>query len=129
MNIEENSQGEYPYVLPPGFNRDRDNTSVIDRQLNEQSLQLCVEELQNKDARAVFKDVKINLINYGRIKMFIHAHDNGTSGAASTEKMMNLQDFIRLSTDLTENYYEIEVPLESYSFWLDRSQCNMACRK
>lgn len=108
VSIEENSQGGDgvpPYMVPPGINRDRDNTSVVERRRNEQSLQLCVEDLRDKDARAVFKNVNMDMINYGRIKMFLHGHsdDNIQPGEVSA--------FLRLGTDFTENYYEIEVPL------------------
>lgn len=108
VNIEENSQGgpnQSPYVLPPGINRDRDNLAAVERQLNEQSLRLCVEDLQARDARAVFKNTgSLDLIQYERIKMFFHADsENAENG--------ELTAFLRLGTDYTDNYYEIEVPL------------------
>jgi cell surface protein SprA len=108
VNIEENSQGSgsrSPYVLPPGINRDRDNTSVIERQLNEQSLQLCIEGLEDKDARGAFKNGSLDLINYGRVKMFIHAESEDADDD-------ELTGFLRLGTDFVSNYYEIEVPLK-----------------
>ena len=77
VNIEQNAQGSEtssPYVLPPGIQRDRDNTSAIERRLNEQSLRLCVEDLAPKDARAVFKNTNLDLVQYERIKMFFHAN-------------------------------------------------------
>ena len=107
VNIEENSEGgaeKVPYVLPPGISRDRDNTSTIERRRNEQSMQLCVEDLPDKTARAVFKNVSLDLINYGRLKMFIHAQGQGIDDGEVTA-------FLRLGTDFSENYYEIEVPL------------------
>ena len=107
VNIEENSQGgetRVPYVLPPGIVRDRDNTSVIERDLNEQSIQLCVEDLPDKNAQAAFKNVDMNLVNYGRIKMFLHAHSEST-------KDDELSGFLRFGSGF-DNYYEIEVPLK-----------------
>ncbi len=109
VSIEENSQGgdgRPPYVLPPGFIRDRDNTSAVERRRNEQSLQLSVEGLRDRDARAVFKNVSQDMVNYGRIKMFLHADspDPLETGEVTA--------FLRLGTDFTENYYEIEVPLK-----------------
>ncbi len=107
VNIEENSQGGesgIPYVLPPGINRDRDNTSVIERSLNEQSIQLCLEDLSDKNAQAAFKNVDMNLVNYGRIKMFLHAQ----SQSANND---DLTGFLRFGTGF-DNYYEIEVPLK-----------------
>lgn len=105
VNVEDNGQGnEYkpPYVPP--IARDRDNTSVIARRLNEQSVQLCITDLPDGDARAVYKNVSMDFYNYGRVKMFVNAHGN------------NLQDnqlnaFMRFGTDQDQNYYEVEIPL------------------
>lgn len=108
VNIEENGQGsenQSPYVLPPGIERDRDNTSTVERQLNEQSLRLCVDNLQRRDARAVFKNVNQDLVQYGRIKMFLHAESQDAQDGEMTA-------FLRMGTDYTDNYYEIEVPLK-----------------
>nr|WP_301005391.1 cell surface protein SprA [Lunatimonas sp.] len=107
VNIEENGQGsenQSPYVLPPGIFRDRDNTSTVERQLNEQSLRLCVDNLQSRDSRAVFKNVNEDLVQYGRLKMFLHASSQDAQNG-------ELSAFLRLGTDYTDNYYEIEVPL------------------
>lgn len=107
VNIEENgagSENKTPYVLPPGFDRDQDNTQALNIRLNEQSLQVCVDDLQDGDARAVFKQVQLDLINYGRLKMFLHADGNVDDG--------ELTAFLRLGDDVDSNYYEIEVPLK-----------------
>jgi len=93
------------YVVPPGFERDRDNTSTLERRLNEQSLELCVEDLPDRDAKAVFKTVDFDLISYGRIQMFLHAESTDTQGDELTA-------FIRIGTDFTHNYYEIQIPLK-----------------
>jgi cell surface protein SprA len=107
VNIEQNSQGsdkQSPYVLPPGITRDRDNTSTVQRRLNEQSLRICVDDLAPKDARAVFKNISYDFVQYERIKMFFHANsEDAQDGEVSA--------FLRLGTDYTDNFYEIEVPL------------------
>ncbi|MEP2025071.1 MAG: cell surface protein SprA [Reichenbachiella sp.] len=111
VNIEENSlpaDGKPPYVLPPGISRDQDNTTTISRQVNEQSLKICVEELEDGDARAVYKEVTQDLVNYGRIKMFFHAEQYKNEIVDDDE----MTAFIRLGLDRTSNYYEIEVPLK-----------------
>ena len=111
VSIEENSTndaGGIRYVLPPGLDRDIDNTTVQNRRINEQSLQICVEDLDDKDGRAVYKNVNYDLINYGRIKMFVHAERNGDEFLADDD----VSAFIRLGTDFDENYYEVEFPLE-----------------
>jgi cell surface protein SprA len=107
VNIEENSTNDgdgSPYVLPPGIVRDRDNTSPIVRQVNEQSIQLCVEDLRDGDARAAYKNMTLDLINYGSVRMFLHAESQTAEDSSVTA-------FLRLGTDFTENYYEVEVPL------------------
>ena len=104
VNLEENGQGgetRIPYVLPPGINQDRDNTSVIERRLNEQSIQLCVEDLADKTAKAAYKNIDMNLVNYGRINMFIHAH-------CQTALYGELRAFLRLGTGF-DKYYEFVV--------------------
>ena len=110
VNIEENSTsttGGVRYVLPPGLDRDIDNTTTQNRRINEQSLQVCVEDLDDKDARAVYKNVSYDLINYGRIKMFFHAEAFENDMVLDNE----VTAFMRLGTDFDENYYEVEVPL------------------
>ncbi|GAB4338624.1 MAG: cell surface protein SprA [Flammeovirgaceae bacterium] len=111
INIEENGQANgqnlVPYVIPPRFGRDYDATSTVTRQINEQSLQLCVEKLEDDDARAVFKNNPYDFLNYGRIKLEIHAHSR-----ENATKDNELRAFMRFGTDLTDNYYEIEVPLK-----------------
>ena len=111
VSIEENSTSANDgirYVLPPGLDRDIDNTTALNRRINEQSLQLCIEDLADKDSRAVFKtDLSHNLINYGRIKMFFHGQANG-----ETVMDDDLNVFLRLGSDQDENYYEIALPLK-----------------
>ncbi|MCS6824097.1 MAG: cell surface protein SprA [Cytophagaceae bacterium] len=107
VNIEENGGGTPPYVLPPGVIRDQDVTSNIDRQINEQSLKLSVAGLDDKNARAVYKNIAYDLLNYKRLKMFIHAETDDQN-----TKDGDMTAFLRLGTDVTQNYYEIEVPLQ-----------------
>jgi cell surface protein SprA len=105
VNVEENGQenDQKPAYVPP-LTRDRDITSAVQRRLNEQSVQLCVTELPDGDARAIYKNVTMDFFNYGRIKMFLSAYgDNIESG--------ELTAFLRLGTDFDQNYYEIELPL------------------
>ena len=66
------------------------------RQLNEQSMSLKVCGLQDGDARAVYKNVNLDVRRYLRLKMFIHAE--------SVPGEQPIQDndisvFVRLGTD------------------------------
>jgi cell surface protein SprA len=109
VNIEENSgaSNPVPYQIPPGFIRDRDITTINNRLLNEQSLRMCVDELRDGDARAAFKTTVLDFINYKRIRMFLHAETGERYPTANNE----VTGFLRLGTDYTENYYEIEKTL------------------
>ncbi len=109
VNVEENGQGnsEKPSYVPP-LARDRDVTSTINRRLNEQSVQMCVNGLADGDARSIYKNVSFDFFNYGRIKMFISAH----APAGATVKDNQLTAFLRLGTDFDQNFYEIELPLK-----------------
>jgi cell surface protein SprA len=112
VNIEENgssnsSDERIPYVLPPGIRRDLDNTSPIIREQNEQSLALAIRDLKDRDARAVYKNVPTDLINYKRLQMFLHAEE--FDGPLDDDE---LTAFVRLGTDFVDNYYEVELPLK-----------------
>lgn len=109
VNIEENASTESniksPYVVPPGFIRDRDNTSSVARVLNEQSVQMCIDDLKDGDARAIYKNVGMDFFNYGRVKMFVH-------GESELTENDELTVFMRFGTDYDQNYYEVELPLK-----------------
>ncbi len=95
--------GTTPYVVPPGFVRDRDYNLQQTTFQNEQSLKLAVENLKGGEARAIFKNTKADLNMYKRIKMFIHSENkNNLEGIGAA--------FLRIGTDLKNNYYEIEIP-------------------
>ncbi len=110
VNIEENgdvkggSKGpqSVSYVVPPGFERDRDITTINNAQLNEQSMSLCVENLRAGDSRAAFKNTLTDFINYKNLRMFISMNSPDLSVDGKVKA------FVRFGTDLTENYYEIE---------------------
>ncbi len=115
VNIEENSARiPIPYVLPPGVFREQlNNNNTIVRQ-NEQSLSLVVENLEPRDSRGVFKNVNIDLRQYERIKMFLHAEK-----IAQSDPYVDVESavaFLRIGTDFTENFYQLEVPLSFTDF-------------
>lgn len=107
VSIEENGPGtkgagSVPYVVPPGYERDRDITTLNNAQLNEQALSLCVTDLRDGNSKAAYKVVNYNLNQYRRLTMSVHM-DNSANEDGKTSA------FIRLGTDFKDNYYEIEV--------------------
>lgn len=109
VNIEENAdKTPVNYVLPPGIDRVIDPTSQQVTQLNEQAMVLKVHNLQDGDARGAYKTCSLNLLQYKKLKMFIHAE-------ALNNEMLKDNDltvFIQLGTDNSNNYYEYEVPVK-----------------
>ena len=109
VNIEENA-GRTPvnYVLPVGVTRQIDPSQPQLTQLNEQSIVLKVNQLEDGDARAAYKNVDLDIRQYKKIKMYAHAEAIEGYPLEDGE----LTAFIRLGSDYTGNFYEYEVPLK-----------------
>jgi cell surface protein SprA len=108
VNIEENNtRTPINYVLPPGVDRVIDPSQPQLTELNEQSMELKVIDLADGDARAVFRNLTLDMRQYRRLLMDIHAEE--ISGLPLNDQELNL--FIRIGTDYTNNYYEYEIPL------------------
>ena len=66
--------------------------------------------LSNGEAKAVYKNTNLDLRQYKRLQMFVHAN-------AFEQNSTNLQDnqlavFVRFGSDYKSNYYEYEIPLK-----------------
>ncbi|MDE6144257.1 MAG: cell surface protein SprA, partial [Muribaculaceae bacterium] len=111
VNIEENN-GRKPvnYVLPPDVTRIQDPGQMQATQLNEQSLQMKVTGLQPGDARGAYKNTQLDLRIYRRMQMWVHAEANIDD--PTNLKNGDLAIFVRLGSDVKNNYYEYEIPLE-----------------
>jgi cell surface protein SprA len=109
VSIEENA-GKEPvnYVLPPGFDRVTDPSNPQLRQLNEQSMVLKVQNLEDGDARAAFRNVNLDIRQYRRLRMEVHAE--AIIGQALQDN--ELTAFIRIGSDYKSNFYEYEIPLK-----------------
>lgn len=122
VNIQENGdRSPIKYVAPPGVTREQlYNSNTIINQ-NEQSLSLRVTEkdpaaplggLEPEDSRGVFKNVSVDMRQFKKIKMFLHAEalPNGTDPQPLIDDQMVA--FLRFGNDFTENFYQIEIPLK-----------------
>ena len=108
VGIQENDGS---YVSPPNVQREQlNNNNTIVRQ-NEQSLVVDVCELEPQDSRAVFKNINVDMRQYKKLKMFIHAED----GEADSFEQGQLVAFVRMGNDFTQNYYQLELPLRKSS--------------
>ena len=111
VNIEENND-KIPvnYVLPPGISRATDPSQPQLVENNEQALNMVVTNMQHGESKAVYKKTSLDLRQYKRMQMFVHANH-------LVPDVTNLQDnqlavFIRLGSDYKNNYYEYEIPLQ-----------------
>ncbi|MHB1921638.1 MAG: T9SS outer membrane translocon Sov/SprA [Chitinophagaceae bacterium] len=112
VNIEENaSRYPIPYVIPPGIVRQvQTSANNVNLQLNEQSLSLKVNNLQDGDSRGVFKSLgDMDMRRFKTLKMFIHAE--AVTGPNDL-KDGQARAIILLGDDFVGNYYEIQIPLQ-----------------
>ena len=110
VNIEENSnRTPVNYVLPPGISRQTDPGQAQLIAQNEQAMVFRLREIEPKDARAVYKNVVYDMRQYKRLQMFVHAE---CLQQYDPIKDKDLTCFIRLGSDLKNNYYEYEIPLD-----------------
>lgn len=121
VNIEENDKRTpVNYVLPPGVDRVVDPSQPQLIQLNEQAMQYRLTDLADGDARASFKNVNIDIRQYKRLKMDVHAE--AIEGYPLND--YEVTAFVRIGTDYNSNYYEYEVPLKltPYGFYYNNRE-------
>lgn len=106
--IENESRQPIPYRMPPGVYREQINQNNTLVRQNEQSLSFSVCNLEPNDSRGVYKNLNADLRQYKRIKMFVHAEQLKLQPLSDNQ----LVAFVRLGSDLSENYYQIEIPLQ-----------------
>ena len=112
VNIQENStKCPVNYVVPPGVQREQlyNNNTIINQ--NEQALALRVggSGLQPLDSRAVFKNVSVDMRQYKKLKMFLHAESLPSEATLQDDELVG---FIRFGNDFTQNFYQVEIPLK-----------------
>lgn len=115
VNVEENDQRQpIIYRIPPGIERQQqlsnNNVSLF---LNEQALSMQVCGLQKDDARGVFKTMNLDMRQYGRLSMFIHA-ESVQGNQQLTDGDLN--GVVRMGNDFSGNYYEVKIPLKITDF-------------
>lgn len=118
VNIEENDQRTpIIYRQPPGVERQQQlSNNNVQLLLNEQALSIRAEGLPRKAIRGVFKTMNLDLRQYGKLSMFIHAESLTASNDIGDGDMNAI---IRLGNDFTNNYYEVRIPLR-VTLWGER---------
>jgi len=110
VSIERNSTNRPPYRIPPGVQREQmQGTSGYQAQ-NEASMTLTARFNRPNDAKAIFKNVNLDLRRYKKLEMFVSAQNLLDKTNSQIDKGTKL--FIRLGSDYSDNYYEYEMPLK-----------------
>ena len=111
VNIEEHTdKTPVNYVLPPGISRVTDPSQPQLVENNEQALNITVNNIQNGEAKAVYKTTSLDLRQYKRMQMFVHANALQQNTTQLTDDQLAV--FVRLGSDYNNNYYEYEIPLK-----------------
>jgi len=109
VSIEENGKREpVNYVLPPGISRVTDPTNPYLVQLNEQSIEFKVTDLNDGDAHAAYKNLNLDIRQYKRLRMEVHGEEIDPGTLVDDD----LTVFLRIGSDYRENFYEVEIPLK-----------------
>jgi len=128
VNIEEsNDKKPVNYVLPPGISRVTDPSQPQLVEANEQALNMVVKDLQHGESKAVYRKTTLDLRQYKRMQMFVHA--NHLEPDATNLKDNQLAVFIRMGSDYKNNYYEYEIPLSLTPDRSDYSKYSTADRR
>ncbi|MBR6319946.1 MAG: cell surface protein SprA [Prevotella sp.] len=110
VNVEENTERQpVAYVLPPGISRVTDPNQPQLTENNEQALCLVVKNLSQNESKAVYKNINIDLRQYKRLQMFVHANNLVPNSTQLEDNQLAV--FIRLGSDYKNNYYEYLIPL------------------
>ena len=115
VNIEENDQRQpIPYRIPPGIERQQQlSNNNVPIFLNEQALSMQVCDLLKDQARGLFKTVNLDMRQYGKLSMFIHAESVRDHQEVKDGDMVAV---VRLGNDFAGNYYEVQIPLKITPF-------------
>ena len=106
LSLEEDRDRQpIPYVSPPGTNREvrQDALSIVRE--DEQALALQFSHLEPNQAVAVYQEFSFDLRNYQGLQLFSHLHSPVLLSSG------DLDLFMRLGQDYTDNYYEYSIPL------------------
>lgn len=111
VSLEENSSRQpVNYIMPPGVERVQLlSNNGVNLQQNEQAMSLKINNLVSGDARGVFKTLNLDIRQYGKLSMYIHAE---SMAGQRTLKDNEMNAIVRIGQDFLNNYYEIKIPLK-----------------
>ena len=75
VNIEENGEKTpVNYVLPPGITRVVDPSQPQLTESNESAMNFMLTNMSSGDAKAVYKNMSLDMRQYNNLQMFVHAN-------------------------------------------------------
>jgi cell surface protein SprA len=108
VNLEENSsRTPINYVMPPEVQRELNYDNYQSIQMNEQAMEFKIVNLGDGEGRAVYKNTMLDLRQFRRLKMDVHAE--AIQGYPLKDEDITL--FVRIGNDYRSNFYEYEIPL------------------
>ncbi len=115
VNVEENDQRQpIVYRIPPGIERQQQlSNNNVPLLMNEQSLSMQICGMPFQEARGVFKTMNMDMRQYGKLEMFIHAE---SVEGAEPIRPEDIRAVIRIGNDFNGNYYEVKIPLKRTEF-------------
>ncbi|OOG74678.1 cell surface protein SprA [Flavobacterium sp. A45] len=112
VNIEENSSRcPINYVSPPSVVREQlyNNNTVINQDEQSLSMRVSGKGLEPLDGRGAFKNFNIDMRQYNKLKMFLHAESLPNETALQDNQMVA---FLRFGADYSNDFYQVEIPLK-----------------
>ncbi|MDR6844149.1 cell surface protein SprA [Flavobacterium granuli] len=112
VNIEENSNRcPINYVSPPSVVREQlyNNNTVINQDEQSLSMRISGAGLEPLDGRGAFKNFNIDMRQYNKLKMFLHAESLPDQPALEDNQMVA---FLRFGADYSDDFYQVEIPLK-----------------
>ncbi len=95
VSLEENyDKTPVNYVIPPGIERGKDPNQPQLVEENEQALSMVVNNLGTGESKAVYKNTTLDLRQYKRLQMFVHANAFEQNTTNLTDNQLAV--FIRL---------------------------------
>lgn len=136
INIEEDQNKQpFPYVLPPGIQREELQGAANSFLRNEQSLAMNICSLPDDDARGIYKLLNLDIRQYENLEMFVHAEQLPLEVQPIDDDDFEL--IIRIGSDFSQNYYEYKQPLlitpqgslDPFSIWPEDNNVNISLKE
>ncbi len=112
VNVEENSNRcPVNYVSPPSVVREQlyNNNTVINQDEQSLSMKVSGKGLEPLDGRGAFKNFNIDMRQYNKLKMFLHAESLPDEKVLEDNQMVA---FLRFGADYSNDFYQVEIPLK-----------------